>query len=100
MKDEIAHREVAEEHAERHQRECDWEPEHDEDHEHEEHDHAKFGVADTEHQIDPFRCPTSSSFVTVSSSPCSAFSRMTFSSSSTSCRRFGHSPVRIQMMQR
>src|SRR6266511_1585822 len=95
VEDEISHRPVAEEHAERHQRERDRESEHDENDEHPEHDHAQLGISDTEHQIDPFRTPISSSSLPTSYSPCSAFSRMTFSSSSTSWRRWGHSPVRM-----
>ena len=66
LEDQIAHREVAEEHAERHQREGDGKAEHDEDDEQAEHDHAQLGIADAEHQIDPLRWPISSSLVTCS----------------------------------
>ena len=57
VEDQVAHREVAEEHAERHQRERDREPEHDEDDEQGEHQHAEFGIPDPEHQMSPFRMP-------------------------------------------
>ena len=61
---QIAHRVVAEEHAERHQRERDRESEHDEDDEQREHQHAELGIAEAEHQIAPLRCPISSSSLT------------------------------------
>ena len=60
----VAHREVAEEHAERHQRERDRKTEHDEDDEQGEHQNAKFGIPQPEHQMSPFRTPISSSSLT------------------------------------
>src|SRR5262249_299413 len=96
----IAHREVAEEDAERHQGEGDREAEHDEDDKECEHQHAELRIAQAEHQMSPLRSPASSARVISASFFFSACSRMTFSSSSTSCRRLGHSPVRMQAMQR
>ena len=66
VEDEIAHRPVAEEHAQRHQRERDRKSEHDEDDEQAEHDHAQLGIADAEHQMSPLRTPISSSSLTTS----------------------------------
>src|SRR4029078_1587980 len=100
LEDEIAHREIAEEHAERHQRERNRKSEHDEDDEQGEHQHAKFGIAQAEHQMSPLPTPAASAAVASASFFFSASSRMTFSSSSTSCRRRGHSPSRMHITQR
>src|SRR5262249_1591685 len=90
-------REVAEEHAERHQGEGDGKAEHDEDDEQGEHQHAQLGIAQAKHQALPFGI---SGWTWPSAFCCSACSRMTFSSSSTSCRRLVHSPRWMQMAQR
>ena len=74
--------EEGEAHAHRHQREGDREAEHDEADEQNEHQHAELRIG---HEF---------------ASRAARCSRMSFSSSSTSCRRCGQPPVLRQMRQR